>query len=67
MAVRGNYLVATLHWWASNMEIEKKKKKKKRKEKPKIIANRIAMLPLYFQKSSCDFLLCQLLLKQLCQ
>ena len=26
------------------MEIEKKKKKKKRKEKPKVIANRIAML-----------------------
>ena len=27
------------------MEIEKKKKKKKRKEKPKVIANKIAMLP----------------------
>jgi len=49
MAVHGNYLVATLHWWASNIEIEKEKEKKEKekekKRKPKVIANRIAMLP----------------------
>ena len=32
MAGRGNYLVATIHWWAYNM---KKEKEKERKEKRK--------------------------------
>ena len=50
MADCGNYLVATIHWWAYNMikekEKEKKKKRKKRKEKENnpSYANRIAIL-----------------------
>ena len=35
MAVCSNYLVATLHWWTSNMEIEKKEKEKRKRKKKK--------------------------------
>ena len=31
-AVRGNYLVATIHWWADNMKNGKEKEKKKKKK-----------------------------------
>ena len=48
MADCGNYLVATIHWWANNMKNKgkekEKKKKKKKKEKLPQIANRIATL-----------------------
>ena len=33
MAVYGNYLIVTVHWWTDNMKM-KQKKKKKRKSKP---------------------------------
>ena len=51
MADHGNYLVATVHWWANNMVKGKEKKRKgkerkrknRRKTKP-VYVNRIATL-----------------------
>ena len=37
IAVCGNYFVATVHWWADNMEMKMKKKKRKRKTKLQLI------------------------------
>ena len=47
MADRGNYKVATIHWWANYMrkrKKEKEKEKEKRKKNKPIYVNRIASL-----------------------
>ena len=50
MAGRSNYLVATIHWWANNMEKENEKKRKWKengkegKENKPSYANRITTL-----------------------
>ena len=47
MAGHGNYLVATIHWWAYNMKKEKEKERKekeKKKENKPSYTNRIATL-----------------------
>ena len=37
ITVCGNYFVATVHWWADNMEMKMKKEKEKRKTKLQLI------------------------------